>query len=126
MKHLKVPKGGALNKPALAQLLKDNIRKEVVTEDANIGSLQLQASVLQKWHMKPIKGGENMQALKEGLSNEAHVLRMLPAFFQAADQTMCQVRYEISKIISVGKTKNIKCSERNSHSYKNCTLLFVT
>ncbi len=71
--QLRVPLGGRTSKAELGQLLTQNLDK---TQPLNNDSdTDMALSVLNKWFMAPIKG-EATKGLREGLANEAEVLRL--------------------------------------------------
>jgi hypothetical protein len=119
LSYLNVKRGTNTSKEAVAHLLQSNLGGRNAHD--TLESLQL--GVLNKWHMKPFKG-DNLSGLKEGLANEAHVLSQLPSFFKGADQSACQQRYEVVKILQVGLVES-KNNERIGTSVDALCLLKV-
>jgi hypothetical protein len=73
LQHLRVPLGGKTNKGDLGHLLTQNLYNTEPLDSE--GDTDMALSVLNKWFMAPIKG-EATKGLREGLANEAEVLRL--------------------------------------------------
>ena len=99
LQHIRVPLGGATSKADLGNLLGKNLNKTQPNEDETDKDIAL--SVLNRWFMAPIKG-DATKGLREGLDNEAEVLRLLKEYFVGADQPDGEDRLRIVKILHVG------------------------
>ncbi len=80
---MRVPLGGATSKADLGKLLTTNLHKTQPTEEDEDKEIAL--SVLNRWFMAPIKG-EATKGLREGLENEAEVVRLMKDYFVGAEQ----------------------------------------
>jgi hypothetical protein len=107
LQHIRVPLGGATSKADLGNLLGKNLNKTQPNEDDTDKDVAL--SVLNRWFMAPIKG-DATKGLREGLANEAEVLRLLKEYFVGADQPDGEDRLRIVKILHVGLVE--------SHAYE--------
>ena len=83
LQHMRVPLAGATSKVDIGKLITTNLDKTQPTEDDEDTDIAL--SILNRWFMAPIKG-EATKGLREGLQNEAEVLRLLKDFFVGAEQ----------------------------------------
>ena len=89
LQHMRVPLGGATSKVDIGKLITTNLDKTQTTEEDEDKDIAL--SILNRWFMAPIKG-EATKGLREGLQNEAEVLRLLKEFFVRAERSSLQVK----------------------------------
>ncbi len=120
--QLRVPLGGTTSNAGLGKLLVQNLNMTAPSEDE--GDKEMTLSVLNKWFMAPIKG-EATKGLREGLANEAEVLRLLKAFFVGAIQKEENDHIVVVKVMHVGLLES-KLYERVGTSVDAIVLLQVT
>jgi hypothetical protein len=99
LQYMRVPLGGVTSKADLGQLLTVNLNKTQPSEDDEEKDVAL--SILNRWFMAPIKG-EATKGLREGLENEAEVIRLMKEFFVGAEQIDGADRIRILKVLHVG------------------------
>jgi hypothetical protein len=105
LQHMRVPLGGVTSKADLGKLITNNLDKTQPAEDD--ADKEIALSILNRWFMAPIKG-EATKGLREGLENEAEVLRLLKdEFFVGADQPVGEDRIRAVKVIHVGLLESI-------------------
>jgi len=97
--YLHVSAAGRTSKEQLGNLLIQSIDKSLNPDTQPEKDLAL--CVLDKWFMAPIKG-EATKGLREGLANEAEVLRLLKDYFLGAEQPDGVERIVVVKILHVG------------------------
>ena len=119
--HLHVSAAGRTSKEQLGNLLIQSIDKSDNPDTQPDKDLAL--CVLDKWFMAPIKG-EATKGLREGLANEAEVLRLLKDYFLGAEQPDGVERIVVVKILHVGLLES-KQHERVGSSVDAVVLLNV-
>ena len=106
----------------MGTLLAQNLEKTQPLNDE--GDSHIALSVLNQWFMTPIKG-EATKGLREGLANEAEVLRLLKAFFVGTIQPDGNEHIVVVKVTHVGLLESKKY-ERVGTSVDAIVLLQVT
>jgi hypothetical protein len=121
LQRLHVSAVGKTSKEQLGNLLAQNIERSQNPENQPEKDVAL--CVLDKWFMAPIKG-EATKGLREGLANEAEVLRLLKDYFLGADQPDTVERIVVVKILHVGLLES-KQHERVGTSVDAVVLLNI-
>jgi hypothetical protein len=121
IQHLHVSAVGKTTKEQLGSLLAQNLEITQIAENQPDKDLSL--CVLDKWCMAPIKGAAT-KGLREGLANEAEVLRLLKDYFVGANQPDTGDHIVVVKIIHVWLLES-KVHERVGTSVDAIVLLDI-
>jgi hypothetical protein len=121
LQHLHVSAVGKTTKEQLGNLLAQNLDTSQIA--GNETDKDVSMCVLDKWLMAPIKG-EATKDLREGLANEAEVLRLLKDYYLGANQPDTGDHIVVVKIIHVGLLES-KLHERVGTSVDVIVLLEI-